>query len=249
MNFFFEDFACPSDRPNWETALRENEAYFRALFNLAGVGIAQTDLKARRFLLVNRAFCEIVGYPEEELLSLTVDEINHPEDRARDAKLYAKLLQEETTNYQSEKRYLRKDGSIVWVLATRNIVRDAAGKPLRAFAVIQDISDRKKAELEIHKFVSLADNSSEFIGICDMDFVPLYLNQAGRKLVGLDNLEQQSEISRISVEDFFFPEDRDFIFNEFFPQVGREGWAEVEIRFRQFQTGEALWMIYTVHCI
>lgn len=93
------------------------------------------------------------------------------------------------------------------------------------------------------RFFSLADHSPEFIGMCDMNFKPFYVNPAGRKLVGLDSLEQTCTTP---VHEFFFPEERRFIYEEFFPLVLREGRAEVEIRFRHFKTGSALWMIYNV---
>jgi PAS domain S-box-containing protein len=110
----------------------------------------------------------------------------------------------------------------------------------------QESSDRKQAELEIQKFVSLADNSTELIGMCGMDFVPTYINPAGKRMVGLDDTRQYIETP---VQEFFFPEDRDFVINDFFPRVLREGQGEVEIRFRHFKTGEAVWMVYSVFCI
>ncbi|MDZ8050348.1 MAG: PAS domain S-box protein [Aulosira sp. ZfuVER01] len=110
----------------------------------------------------------------------------------------------------------------------------------------QEIEERKQAEIQIRKFVSLADNSSEFIGMCDMDFVPFYVNEAGRQMIGLDDLQHYKNTP---VREFFFPEDQDFIINEFFSRVLDEGRAEVEIRFRHFKTGEALWMVYSVCCI
>jgi PAS domain S-box-containing protein len=79
--------------------------------------------------------------------------------------------------------------------------------------------------------------------MCDLDFVPFYVNPAGRRLVGLDSLAQACSVS---VQDYFFPEDQSYITNEFLPQVLRAGRAEVEIRFRHFQTGPTLWMIYNV---
>ena len=101
-------------------------------------------------------------------------------------------------------------------------------------------------DLARRKFFSLADHSPEFIGMCDMNFKPFYVNQAGRKLVGLDSLEQACITP---VREFFFPEDQQFIYEEFFPRVLREGRAEVEVRFRHFKTGSALWMIYDVFYI
>ncbi|MDR9899190.1 PAS domain S-box protein [Aetokthonos hydrillicola Thurmond2011] len=108
-----------------------------------------------------------------------------------------------------------------------------------------DLIEQRQADLEIRRFVSLADNSTEFIGMCDMNFQPFYLNPAGMQLIGLD----ESQYRKVSVRECFFPEDQDFIINEFFSRVFREGRAEVEIRFRHFKTGQALWMLYSVFCI
>ena len=92
-------------------------------------------------------------------------------------------------------------------------------------------------------FESLADQSPLFIGMCDMDYIPFYINEAGRRLVGLQDLEQ---FQNTPVREFFFPEDQDFMLGEFFPRVLEEGRAETEIRFRHFKTGEAIWMTYDV---
>ncbi|WP_434112487.1 PAS domain-containing sensor histidine kinase [Methylocaldum sp. GT1TLB] len=111
---------------------------------------------------------------------------------------------------------------------------------------LRDITERKHMELERQKFVSLADNSMDFIGICDMNFTPFYINEAGMRLIGIDSLEQ---CIRTPIQEFFFPEDQRFILEEFFPRVMREGHADVEIRFRHFKTGAAIWMIYNVFFI
>jgi len=111
---------------------------------------------------------------------------------------------------------------------------------------LRDITERKHIELERQKFVSLADNSMEFIGMSDMNFIPFYINEAGMRLVGLDSLEQAV---RTPVQEFFFPEDQRFILGEFFPRVVREGHADVEIRFRHFKSGAGIWMLYNVFTI
>lgn len=99
------------------------------------------------------------------------------------------------------------------------------------------------AEVQTQMFRSLADNSLEFIGMCDLAFKPFYVNEAGMKLVGLDSLEQACAVK---VQDFFFPEDQRYVSEDFFPKVLREGRGEVEIRFRHFKTGAAVWVIYNV---
>jgi PAS domain S-box-containing protein len=109
-----------------------------------------------------------------------------------------------------------------------------------------ELEERKRADLELQKFVSLADNSSEFIGMFDLHLKPFYVNDAGMRLLGLNGLEQ---VRRTPIAEFFFPEDQPFVIEEFFPRVLQSGRAEAEIRFRHFQTGEPLWMIYNVFCI
>jgi PAS domain S-box-containing protein len=115
------------------------------LFNISSVGMAQVEPLTRRFLRVNAALCAITGYGEAELLAMTVDELNHPDDRARDREAYAGLAQGGSP-YQVEKRYVRKGGGVVWVRVTGDLLRDAGGRALRAFAVIEDISEHQRGE-------------------------------------------------------------------------------------------------------
>jgi PAS domain S-box-containing protein len=92
-------------------------------------------------------------------------------------------------------------------------------------------------------FRSLAENSPYFIGICDNEMVPFFVNAAGRRAVGIDPDE---DVTKLLVKDFFFPEDQEFMFTEFFDRVMRDGMAEVEVRFRNFKSGAAIWMLYNV---
>jgi PAS domain S-box-containing protein len=103
--------------------------------------------------------------------------------------------------------------------------------------------ERARAETAWRRFAALAEASGEFIGMCDVRLVPFYVNTAGLRLVGLDSLEQAQHTP---VLEFFFPEDQALIRDEFLPWVLRQGRGEIEIRFRHFQTGEALWVIYSV---
>jgi len=139
---------------------------------------------------------------------------------------------------------LIRPNGIAWA-EMRSAPLEWAGQPGYVIA-LRDITERKHMELERQKFVSLADNSLEFISMCDMNFIPFYINEAGMRLVGLDNLEQ---CIRTPVQEFFFPEDQRYILDEFLPRVVREGHADVEIRFRHFKSGAAIWMIYNVFFI
>jgi len=107
----------------------------------------------------------------------------------------------------------------------------------------REIAERNKTKAERDLYAELAKSSTEFIGICDMEFMPSFINDAGLRLVGLDSLEHGL---KMPVKDFFFPEDQAFVMNEFFPAVIKNGRAESEIRLRHFKTGEAVWIIYNV---
>ncbi len=122
-------------------------------------------------------------------------------------------------------------------------IKDDAGRVIFLAPTGTDITDRKRAEAERQKFVTLVENSTDFIGMCDVQGVPFFINRAGLQMVGLDGIEQAR---RTPVRDFFFPEDQARIMDEFFPSVLAKGHGETEVRFRHFQTGEARWMAYKV---
>src|SRR5262249_18369048 len=106
--------ACDAtDRKRAEEALKESEAEFRAIFEMAGTGKAEADLDSGRLLRVNQKLCEITGFSAEELLGMTIQELTHPEDRGKDLREFQRLARSKE-GYAFEKRYLRKDGSDVW---------------------------------------------------------------------------------------------------------------------------------------
>ena len=238
--------ARANERLQAETALKANEQRFDSILGSLNEIVWSADARTLKPIYINQAAENIYGrsvaeFYQDDNLWL---EVVHPEDRDRVSKFPQMII--EKGSCEMEYRILHPDGEIRWLLVNGNLARDEDNKPLRFDGNSTDITQRKQAELEIRKFVSLADNSSDFIGMCDLNFVPFYLNEAGKQLLGLNSLKQYREVL---VEDFFFSEDRNFILQEFFPRVLHEGQGEVEIRFRHFQTGEAVWMIYNVHSI
>ncbi|MEG3977791.1 PAS domain S-box protein, partial [Microcoleus sp. herbarium8] len=134
-----------TDRKKSEIALQESEKRFRAVFEQAAVGIVKVRPDGS-FLNVNPGFCNTVGYSVLELKALNLGDISHPEEIAADVDMAKKLLAGEIFNYALEKRFVRKDGSLVWANVTVSLVRDEFGEPNYGLAVIEDISDRKLAE-------------------------------------------------------------------------------------------------------
>ncbi|MGH6993406.1 MAG: PAS domain S-box protein [Caulobacteraceae bacterium] len=124
--------------------LRRSEARFRAIIDQVAAGLAETDLEGR-IILANPRFCEMVGRTEAELLSLTAQEITHPEDRPGHAELFSSLVAT-GSDYVIEKRYLRKDGTPVWVRNSVCAIGDGEGGVTHAVAVSIDITERKQAQ-------------------------------------------------------------------------------------------------------
>jgi PAS domain S-box-containing protein len=134
-----------AERIRAEEALKESEQRFRATFDQAAVGIAHVGPDGR-WLRVNQRLCDIVGYGREEFLKLTFQDITHPDDLDADIESLGPVLAGELPIYSREKRYIRKDGSIVWIALTVALVRHASGEPNYFISVIEDISARKRAE-------------------------------------------------------------------------------------------------------
>ncbi len=125
-----------------ELALRESEERFRVAFDAAAVGMALTSVDGR-WLKVNDALCEIVGYSAAELLTMGYQEITHPEDLELDLELGRRMLAGEIPSFQLEKRYVHKDGHPVWVHLSVALVHGADGAPAYSVAQILDLSGRR----------------------------------------------------------------------------------------------------------
>ena len=137
-------FTDITQRRELERALRESEARFRGTFETAAVGIAHVGLDGR-CLRVNRTLCRMLGYTREELMALSYSEFTHPEDLAADSTHSERVRRGQLDTYSLEKRYRRKGGDYVWCELTVSLLRDEADEPLHFIAIIQDISDRRRA--------------------------------------------------------------------------------------------------------
>ncbi|RUR19202.1 sensor domain-containing diguanylate cyclase [Legionella sp. km535] len=135
--------------------LEESESRFRSAFNFAAIGMALVSLEGR-WLKVNQSMCQIVGYTEEELLRIDFQTITHPEDLDLDLNYAHQLLDGEISSYNLEKRYIKKDGTIIWILLSGSLIRNAENKPLYFIAQVQNIDAQKKAEQEL-KYIAYHD--------------------------------------------------------------------------------------------
>ena len=131
-------------------ALVASEARFRAAFEQAAIGIVHTSFD-RRYLQVNQKFCDMLGYTREELLGKQAGSFHHPDDPEGEAAYIQQLLSGEVDSVAAERRYIRKDGSVIWVNRTISLVRDHMGQPLHFLRVIEDVTERKRLEAELRE--------------------------------------------------------------------------------------------------
>jgi PAS domain S-box-containing protein len=178
-----------TSRKHTDAALRESEERYRRTFELAGSGVAHIGLD-RKFIRVNRRLCEILGYPEHELIGMTGRQISHSADLDVINKERAKMERGEVDHVRVEKRYLRKDGSTVWITFSMVVEHDAAGQPTYEIAIFDEITERKAAEEAVReseaRFRSLTQLSSDWYWEQDESFGLKFMSRRMGERTGLD---------------------------------------------------------------
>ncbi|HEX2941457.1 MAG TPA: PAS domain S-box protein [Rhodopila sp.] len=142
ITVFFNDV---TETQHTARALAESEVRFRSTFDQAAVGFAHVALDGS-WLRVNHRLCTMLGYTEAELSQRTFQDLTYPDDLRSDLEHMRQLLAGEVATYSREKRYLRKDGSVIWTNLTVSLLRDGQGVPQHLISVVEDISARKAVE-------------------------------------------------------------------------------------------------------
>jgi two-component system, sensor histidine kinase and response regulator len=237
------------DRRRTEDALRESEERFRGTFENAGVGIADCDVRGH-FLRVNQKLCEILGYSREELLQKTWQNITHPDDLAASLEQFLPLLRGEVSGYSLEKRYVRKNGAVVWIDLAVSLRRDAAGAPAYVIAILQDISERKRLEQELsqaHARLELAVRGSN-ISIVELNIPDGVLQNgrwdwvsAGDQMGGYDRSELATDFATTIAR--LHPDDRERVIGALRAHLsGQTSEFQAEGRIRH-KDGSYLWRL------
>ena len=178
-------FTDITSRKQAQEALKESDRLFQGLFQATfeqvAVGIAHVGINGQ-WLLVNQKLCDIVGYTQEELLTRTFQDITHPDDLNTDIEYVRRVLASELQTYSMEKRYIRKDGSHIWINLTVSLVREPDGKPKYFFSVVEDINERKQAESALQKSlkelsdIKLAIDRAAIVVVTDEKGIINYVN-------------------------------------------------------------------------
>ncbi|MGC1522444.1 MAG: EAL domain-containing protein [Steroidobacteraceae bacterium] len=177
------------DARRWaQRKLEESEEKFRFAMHFSSVGMALVEPNGR-WLSVNPALCAIVGYDESELLATDVQSITYPDDRDADAAQVRQMLAREIETYQTNKRYVRKDGCVVWTQLSGSLVWLQTGEPHYFIYQIQDITDRVRTEQALRaseeRFRSIAEATQEWIWEIDADGLYTFCSPAVEAILGI----------------------------------------------------------------
>jgi PAS domain S-box-containing protein len=252
-----------SDRKAAEEALREREEQLSAFIDQATAGFAQVDIGGR-FTLVNDRFCEIAGRSREELLTLKMQEITHPDDLPANIVKFERAVGDGTP-FAHEKRYIRPDGSIVWVNNSVSVIRRPSGEPYGVLAVTIDVTERRVAEAAVReneaRLRALTDNLPGGMvyqvstGVDGSERRFLFVSQSCEKLTGhraeailadasiaYGMIEQDDAPIIAAAEEAAIEEDRSFDVQCRFRRAdGTPRWARIISAPRAAPDGTRIW--------
>ena len=211
-----------------EEALRRKEARFRAIFESSPLGIGIVN-KNGWFIDINQHLQRFLGYSLEELRRMSFEEYMPLEDAKADTRLFLDMIKGKRDGYQIDKRYIRKDGQLVWGRLTVSVVRDSEPKFLFAIAMLEDITERKKAEEELRrseeKFRAIFDNAID--GFVSVDPETRVFFNANKKMMEMLGYSSEEEMRNLTLSDIHPQQDLPWIVKDFERHVRREtSWSE-----------------------
>ncbi|MGA9388958.1 MAG: PAS domain S-box protein, partial [Candidatus Sulfotelmatobacter sp.] len=193
-----------------ERALRDSEELYRTTFELAAVGVANVGPDGR-FLSVNDKLCEITGYSKDELLKMTFQDITYPDDLAEDLAQGERVRSGALDAYAMEKRYIRKDGSILWVRLSVSGARDATGKLKHFVSVVEDIGDRWEAEEARYRLAAIVESSDDAIISKNLNGIIQTWNEGAQRIFGFTAEEAIGQPITILIPPELYAEEKSII--------------------------------------
>lgn len=169
-------------------ALRKSEELYRAIFNNVSVGIELLD-RQTRFVEVNHTLAEFLGYTPEELTTLNVMDITHPDDLTRTKEKHAAVIRGDIPGYRLEKRYKGKTGAVLWADIAVSAIRNEDGQYQATVGVISDITQRKKSEEARARLAAAVEQAAEAVEITDRQGIVMYVNPAFERITGYSREE------------------------------------------------------------
>jgi diguanylate cyclase (GGDEF)-like protein/PAS domain S-box-containing protein len=229
-----------------EAALRESEERFRAAFDQASVGMAlrSIDADSPRWLRVNQKLCDMLGYTREELLELDAYALTPVEDIAVARSYSERLARGELASYVREKRYVRRNGDVIWVSLSLSVVRDASNEPAYIVSVIEDITERKRAEEQLVLASEAIAATAEGILITDANRRIVSVNRAFTRITGYE----AHEVVGATPEMLSTGRHDEGLHAEIWDELARSGHWQGEIWNRR-KNGEAYAELMTISAV
>jgi diguanylate cyclase (GGDEF)-like protein/PAS domain S-box-containing protein len=188
MSRVIVSFIDITERKHAEEMLRESHEDFQRYFNISTIGMAVTT-PGKNWIEVNDRLCQIFGYSKQELAQLTWAEITHPDDLEANVQLFDQLISGEIDSYEMEKRYIRKDKSVVYTNIYATCYRNPDGKVRHLLTSVLDITERKLAEAALHEneiiFSSFLENSPVYVFFKDKNIRTLRLSKNYEQMLGM----------------------------------------------------------------
>lgn len=232
-----------TERKQAEVALRQSEEQFRRVFDEAPIGMSLATLD-NQYIRVNRAFYEMLGYTQSELMALSFVEITHPEDLDLEMPCIEQVFQGEIDSFALEKRYLTKNRAIIWVNLTLIALREHTGKFLYTLAMIEDITERKQAEEALRqseaRYRAIIEDQTELICRFGPDGTLTFVNDAYCRYFN----KQRSELIGHNFMPSILPEDQELV-AECFGSLSEEQPIATSEHRVILPSGEVRWQQWT----
>ncbi|MEM8887013.1 MAG: PAS domain S-box protein, partial [Bacteroidota bacterium] len=228
--------------------LNESEKRFKSIFEHSQIGIALVDTSGRTFL-VNKAFARLLGYEEEEMTQLSFEDYIYEEDLSIGMQRFREMIEGKLDTFLMEKRYIHKNGDLVWTYMTGTAVRNSEGELQFAVATVTDLRERKETEIKLKesekKFKSIFNHSEVAIALVTEEGIPFFINPALTKFVGYS----EEELRKMTFMDFTYPEDVEKDVEEYKRLIAGEiDFYSMEKRYLH-KNGEVIWGYLTVSAV
>jgi PAS domain S-box-containing protein len=224
--------------------LQRSEAYLAEAQKLTHTGSWVLDVRNQKVLYCSEEMYRIYGLdprksaPTRENFRQRV----HPDDRGWTTEKMDKAMREKVDSF-GEYRIVLPDGTIRYLSTSGHPIVDEHGELIEWVGTAADVTERKRTELERQRLASLVEQAADLMAIADLSGgTPVYLNEAGLRMVGFDSWEEARKRRGIH---YMFPEDRQFVNEVLWPTVLEKGSWSGEMRFRHFKTGEPIPVLYT----
>lgn len=179
-------------------ALQESEARYKRLVNSLKEVVFQTDMQGR-WNFLNDSWTELTGYDVEDCIGNNFLDYVFSEDYQYNRELFQSLIAGDESDFRYDVRYKHRDGGFRWVEVYASLVYDDVGQAVMRSGTLTDITERKASEIERDRLLTILDNSSDFIGMLDANGAVIYVNAAGRNMVGLSAAD---DVSQMTLTDF-----------------------------------------------